>query len=255
MSNTFPAPASAPAASPPPVTLALLEPYRAAAELASLWLSAPLFMCAPRGDGHTVLVLPGFNADDHSTACLRGLLNYLGYNCSEWGLGTNMGYRTLGESERRLRRRVQSLAQQSGRRISLVGWSLGGVMARHMARDHPELIRRVITLGAPFTGDPRATTVRFLYELASGDDLDSVASQRAWRANQATPKVPTTSIFSKSDGITAWQNCLEVETENTENIEVVGSHMGLPHIPMALCTLVDRLARPEDRSNDGARPI
>lgn len=215
------------------------------AELAGLWMTAPILWGAPRGDGHCVLVLPGFSADGRSTHWLRRYLSFLGYDSIEWGLGHNLGYRTLGRSEDRLRRRVETLAASSGRKISLVGWSLGGVMARHMARDLPDYVRQVVTLGAPFTGDPTATNIRPLYELLSGEDLDSSHSRKAWRANRTAPPVRTTSIYSKSDGVTAWQNCLEIETEFAENIEVVGSHMGLPHNAMALYVVAERLAQPE----------
>jgi pimeloyl-ACP methyl ester carboxylesterase len=237
------APATIPS---PPLALAALEPYRAMAELAGLWLAAPMLWTAPRGDGHCVLVLPGFNTDGLSTHWLRRYIAYLGYQSTDWSLGRNLGYRTLGASEERLRRQVRALADSSGGKISLVGWSLGGVMARHMARDHPDCVRQVVTLAAPFTGDPTASTIRSLYEMLSGEDLDASPSRRAWQANRAAPSVPTTSIYSKSDGITAWQNCVEIETERAENIEVVGSHLGLTHNAMALYALADRLAQPEN---------
>ena len=230
---------------PPRNALAAMEPFRAIAEFAGLWMAAPLLLAAPRGDGHSVLVLPGFGTDDQSTHCLRRYLDYLGYCSSAWQLGLNFGYRTLGASEERLRQRVEMLAATSGRKISLVGWSLGGVMARHMARDHPECVRRVVTLGAPFTGDPTATSIRRFYEMMSGEDLDASHTRSAWQANRAPPSVPTTSIYSRSDGVTAWQNCLETATATAENVEVVGSHMGLPHNAMAFHVVADRLAQPE----------
>lgn len=231
----------------PRLGLTALEPFRALAELAGLWMAAPVLSAAPRGDGHCVLVLPGFSADDLSTHSLRRYLDYLGYRTAVWGLGRNLGYRTLGESEERLRRRIASLVTKSGGKISLVGWSLGGVMARHMARDHPEFVRQVVTLGAPFTGDPTATSIRRFYEMVSGEDLDAPNSRLAWHTNRAAPSVPTTSIYSKTDGVTAWQNCLEIETESAENIEVIGSHMGLPHNAMALYAVADRLAQPDNQ--------
>ena len=118
-------------------------------------------------------------------------------------------------------------------------------MARHMARDLPESVRQVITLGAPFTGDPKATSIRKLYEMLSGDDMDAPQSRAAWHANRAPPSVPTTSIYSRSDGITAWQNFLEIETAIAENVEIVGSHLGLLHNAVALSVVADRLAQPE----------
>lgn len=227
----------------PWLCLAMAEPWRSAGELAGLLLAAPMLMTAPRGDGHSVLVLPGFGATDSSTMLLRRYLDFLGYRSATWSLGRNLGYQMLGEAEERLRARVTRIAENSGGKISLIGWSLGGIMARHMAREHPESIKQVITLGAPFTGNPTATTVRALYEHFSGENFDSPDVQMAWRSNRAPPPVPTTSIYSKTDGITAWQNCLEVETDLAENVEVFGSHTGLPHNPMALCAIAKRLAR------------
>lgn len=227
----------------PSLALTFAEPWRALGEFAGLCLSMPMLMSAPRGDGHSVLVLPGFAATDFSTSPLRAYLDCLGYRSAVWALGRNLGYQTLGKAEERLRARVQEIATSSGQKISLVGWSLGGVMARHMAREHPEFIRRVVTLGAPFTGNPSATTIRGFYEVISGEDFDSPATQLAWQANRASPNVPSTSIYSRSDGITAWQNCLEIESETAENIEVIGSHVGLPHNPMVLYALASRLAQ------------
>lgn len=232
----------------PSLALAMAEPLRATSEFAGLLLSAPILLTAPRGDGHSVLVLPGFGASDMSTSPLRLYLSLLGYHTAAWALGRNMGYRTLGVSETRLRGRVRALAAQSGGKISLVGWSLGGVMARHMAREHPECIRQVITLGAPFTGNPMATSIRDFYETMSGESFDSPETLAAWRDNREPPLVPTTSIYSKTDGITAWQNCLEIETDIAENIEVFGSHAGLPHNPLALYTIAKRLARVDERA-------
>ena len=230
---------------PPSIALAWLEPLRALGEFAGLFVTAPMLMTASRGDGHSVLVLPGFNATDLSTACLRGYLTYMGYRSEEWSLGRNLGYRTLGKAQERLRHRVEEVAAASGKKISLIGWSLGGVMARQMAREHPELVRQVITLGAPFTGDPRATSIRSYYEWTSGEQLDAPESRQAWEANRAAPTVPTTSIYSRSDGITAWRNCLEEETATAENIEIVSSHIGLTINPMALYVVADRLAQSE----------
>lgn len=232
--------------SAPPTYLATAEPWRSAAELAGLWLSAPMLaLTQSRGDGHSVLVLPGFGATDASTLALRGYLDFIGYRSATWALGRNLGYHTLGEAEERLRARIREIYDKSGGRVSLIGWSLGGVMARHMAREHPELVRQVITLAAPFTGNPAATNVRSIYELFSGENLDCPDVLASWRENRLPPPVPTTSIYSKSDGICAWQNCLEVETSLAENVEVSGSHIGMPHNPVVFGVIASRLAREE----------
>ena len=232
--------------SAPRLCLAMAEPWRATSEFGFLLLASPMLAMAPRGDGHSVLVLPGFGATDSSTLLLRSYLDFLGYRSAAWSLGRNLGYQMLGVAEERLRARVARIAKSSGGKISLIGWSMGGVMARHMAREHPESIRQVITLGAPFTGNPMATTVRQLYEKLSGECFDSPDVQRAWRSNREPPPVPSTSIYSKTDGITAWQNCVEIETDLAENIEVLGSHIGLPHNPMVLHAIANRLAGDDD---------
>ena len=231
----------------PPLALAAAEPFRAIGEFMGLFMASPMLLSAPRGEPHVVLVLPGFGATDMATFFLRRYIDFLGYHSATWSMGRNLGYRTLGEGEERLRARVRQLARKNGHRISIVGWSLGGVMARHMAREHPEHIRRVITLGAPFTGNPSATSVRGMYELLSGDNFDSAETMAHWQANQAPPQqVPTTSIYSRTDGVTAWQNCLETETRLATNVEVMGSHMGLPHNPLALYAMAEQLALPAE---------
>ena len=222
-----------------------MEPIRAISELACSWAWAPVLASAKRGDGHTVLVLPGFNTSDASMSIMRTYLQYLGYQSKAWELGYNHGYRMLGDKQHRLHGRLRHLTKSSGGKVSLVGWSLGGVMARQLAREYPEMVRQVITLGAPFAGDPRATSARRIYEFLTGEDLDDPEVQRVWAEHRITPAVPTTSIFTRTDGVIAWPNCLESERETVENIEVVGSHTGLPANPMALLAIADRLALPE----------
>ncbi|NWK95975.1 hypothetical protein DM806_09865 [Sphingobium lactosutens] len=229
----------------PSFGLALLEPARAFAEFGALLMNASTLLNAPRGDGHSVIVLPGFGASDLSMAYLRHFINFLGYRSVAWHLGRNMGYQSLGPNTEELRKRFEDVASKSGGRVSLVGWSLGGVMARHMARDYPELVRRVVTLAAPFTGDPAATSIRAFYEMLSGEDFESLETQALWQANRAAPSVPTTSIYTRSDGITAWRNCLETESDLTENAEVIGSHLGLPYNIMAYRIVAERLALPD----------
>lgn len=229
----------------PSSTLAWLEPFRAMLELSALPAASPLLMSAPRGDGHPVLVLPGFCTGDSSTLILRQYLNYLGYRSEAWELGYNLGHETLGGDGSKLLSRLSKVVDRSGRRASIVGWSLGGVMARNVARKHPELVRQVITLGAPFAGEPTATSLRAFYEAVTGETLDSAAAMARFRRDMEPPPVPTTSIYTRSDGITAWQNCLEEETGTAENIEIAGSHSGLTHNPAALLLIAQRLAQPE----------
>lgn len=230
---------------PPSYGMLLLEPLRAAMELAALPLLAPLPLTAKRGDGHSVLVIPGFTATDNWTAILRAYLGFLGYRAEAWELGRNLGYRNLGPEAEHLHARVREIHRASGKKISIVGWSMGGVMARSAARAQPELVRQVVSLGAPFTGNPNALSIRGIYEALSGEKIDTPAAKDRFERDRAQPPVPTTSIYTKTDGIAAWRNCLEPEGPQAENIEIVGSHSGLVVNPLALRLLADRLAEPE----------
>ena len=143
----------------PPTLLALAELHRAVVELTTLPLAAPILRMAPGGDGHPVLVMPGFTASDVSTGILRRYLTSLGYDTYAWELGRNLGPKAIGREGEKLVERLKAIHKATGKKVSLVGWSLGGVMARKLSRQAPGAVRQVITLGSPFTGDPRATTV------------------------------------------------------------------------------------------------
>jgi len=193
----------------------------------------------PRGDGHSVLVLPGFGASDRSTRPLRAFLKGRGYDAHGWSLGRNVGPR---EGQRAaLAQQLTSLHNKSKRKVSLIGWSLGGIYAREIAKRMPESVRLVITLGSPFA-NPGATAVRRIYEALRGEPM---AGARDVARLRAPPPVPSTAIFSKSDGVVAWQSCLEPDAPQTENIEVDGSHVGLGVNPVALYVIADRLAQGE----------
>ena len=225
---------------PPSKTLLLLE-GRALHELAAFAGALPLLSLAPRGDGHSVLVLPGLIASDISTRPLRAYLASRGYDAHGWGQGRNFGPRA--GVERRMLDHIRELRRRSGRKVSLIGWSLGGVYARQLAKLVPDDVRQVITLGSPFNGSPRATNAWRLYEFTSGRSADE--AQAMGSALHVTPPVPTTAIFSRTDGVCAWQCCVEQEGPQVENIEVQGSHCGLGHHPAAVFAIADRLAQRE----------
>ena len=230
---------------PPSRLLALTELPRALVELGSLPLTAPLLATSPRGDGHPVLVLPGFITTDASTTVLRGFLKRLGYDAREWGLGRNLGPRAIGREGERLLAKVKEIHEATGEKVSLVGWSLGGVMARLVAQRLPDMVRQVITLGSPFTGDPRASNVWRTYEWLTGQRVnDGHTRSQMTESAQALP-MPATSIYSKGDGVVAWQNCVEPETDTADRIEVRGSHCGLGVNPAVLYAIADRLAQAE----------
>ena len=230
---------------PPSAALALTEVSRAAIEFGALPLAAPLLMMAPKGDGHPVLVLPGFVTTDLSTTVLRRFLARMGYDAHSWDLGRNLGPRAIGQEGEKLIARLEAIHAQTGRKVSLVGWSLGGILARQLSRRRPDLVRQVISLGSPFAGDPRATPVWKVYELLTGQRLKDPDTRAQLAESELAPPVPSTAIFSKGDGVVAWRNCLEPETPTTDNIEVNGSHCGLGVNASVLYAVADRLAQPE----------
>lgn len=226
---------------PPPSTALMLMEGRAMPELGAFWLMRPWLSATARGDGHPVLVLPGLMADDASTRALRGFLNSHGYKAHGWKQGRNMGLRD--NVERDMLARIAELYERYGqRKISLVGWSLGGLYARQLAKAAPDKVRCMISLGSPFAGSPKSTNAWRAYEMVSGSKVED---QDLLAALIEAPPVPTTSIFSRSDGICAWQACLNEDGPTSENIEVVGSHCGLGHHPAAVYAIADRLAQPE----------
>jgi len=210
-----------------------------ATSLAYLW---PLLGTAPRGDGHAVMVLPGFTAGDESTAILRRFLGRLGYRALPWTLGQNTGSFALQE---RLIERFEALTQRSGERISLIGQSLGGVYARELARQFAPRVRQVITLGSPFASKSPETTnavVSRLFQYMSGMSRDDMRDYMLSFAAEPPP-VPSTAIYSRADGVVHWQSCLEYAGAQAENVEVHGSHSGMAMNAMVFHVLADRLAQ------------
>lgn len=229
--------------SPPSPWLALAEPVRAAAELGSLVAAWPLIGTAPRGDGHPVLVLPGYAGTDASTWFLREFLANLGYEALPWNLGRNRGGAN-GSLAPRLASRLNDIHQRTGERVSIVGWSLGGVFARMLALHVPEEIRAVVTLGSPIGGRPTATTVYRMYARTGDPRAARIRAAADPSAGAALPpEVPFTAIYSKSDGVVAWQIARERPAPRTENIEVVSSHVGLGVNPAVFYAIADRLAQ------------
>jgi pimeloyl-ACP methyl ester carboxylesterase len=227
---------------PPPLGLFALDQGRAALDLMQLRRRRQLLRTARAGDGHPVLVMPGLLAGDLSTVPLRRFLRALCYDAQGWELGLNMGPTpTLRE---RLLARFEALrARHDGRRVSLIGWSLGGIYARELARARPDQVRLVITLATPFR-DISATHAARLVPLRPGGRPLREARELHEHLRQPLP-VPTTSIYSKTDGIVAWRSCLESEGPERESVEVACSHTGMGFHPEALAVVADRLAQPE----------
>ncbi len=209
-------------------------------EIGASLAAQPLLSLAPRGDGHPVLVLPLMLGNDLATQPLRHYLSKQGYAAQPWGLGINAGPRQ--ELMVRCLRHLRELHERHGRSVSLIGWSLGGLYARELAKQAAEIVRLVITLGTPFTGRPKPAEIWQLYEWVTGDQMGLTEVQGPL---EQPPPVPTTSIFSRSDGIVPWTASVERESRLTENIEIESSHLGLGVHPLALYAIADRLAQPE----------
>ena len=235
---------------PPSKKLLVSEAGRVFSSISSLMLGFPLLNYAPHGDGHPVLVLPGFLSGDTSTLPLRLFLKSRGYDAHGWELGINYGRGIDPESmipaDSKTLAKVRQLHETTGRKVSIIGWSLGGIYAREIARITPASVRTVITLASPFRGERKASNVWRTFERVSGHKLDELPDELYERA-RTSPPVPTTAIYTKTDGITAWETCVEdlPNCGDCENIELETSHLGIGFSPIALWAIADRLAQPE----------
>ena len=198
----------------------------------------------PKGDGHPVLVLPGFLASDASTGPMRGLLKDLGYAPYSWGLGRNLKFDD--DREAQMLRLLERIYEKHGRKVSIVGWSLGGVFAREIAKAAPDKVRFVISLGSPISSNRNYSNARKLYDRINGEPEKLQAERMAQL--HVPPPVPTTSIFTKTDGIVAWRGSIQEShpsNPETENIEAPASHVGLGVNPLVMYLIADRLAQAE----------
>ena len=227
---------------PPAQRLLMLE-QRALFELGALLASAPFLRLIGRGDRHPVLVMPGFTATDHSTIGLRYLIRSWGYWAHGWQLGTNVGPTPPVLSG--IRDRLDELHDRHGMRVSLVGWSLGGLYARYLARQTPEKVRNVITLGSPLqmTHGDRSSASGIADRLQHL--FDPAFIEMADHERGPLP-VPATSVYTRTDGVVRWQACLDVADETHENVAVRGSHAGLGFNPAVIYVVADRLGQLED---------
>jgi pimeloyl-ACP methyl ester carboxylesterase len=226
--------------------LRLTEPLRAAIDLSTLPFAMPWLSLPRAGDGHPVMVIPGFTAGGRSTKIIRDFLTRRGYNTSCWQQGTNMGVR--GDLYDGAVEMLEKMHEESGRKVSLVGQSLGGIYAREMAKRHPHLVRQVISLGSPFNnigGNPSKEPNH--YKRFAQEQRQKSAQFRSmeWQPSEAPP-MPTTAIFSKADGVCHWHTCRQHHGHsNTENVEVIGSHIGMGVNAQVLFVVADRLSQTE----------
>lgn len=228
----------------PALPLFLTEPLRGALSLAALPAAAPLLAHAPRGDGHIVLVFPGLMGDDLSTRPLRRYLRLLGYDARGWGLGRNVGPSPAIVAG--MPRLLSDAAEESGRKASLIGWSLGGIFARELARREIDSVRQVITLASPYAmNDAQQSRADRAFSSQARRHVPGGLPSRE-RMRQPIG-VPTTSIYSRTDGIVDWRACIEQTTAIHENVEVRAGHLGIGVDPAVMWLLADRLTQPEDQ--------
>jgi pimeloyl-ACP methyl ester carboxylesterase len=234
---------------------ALLEFGRAVQELMSLAPASRWLSGLPRGDGQPVMTLPGFGGADGSTALLRRYIARWGYEAHPWQLGRNMdpaaaremsavlGF--MDEVVTNVGAQLRRIHRRSRKKVSLVGWSLGGLYARQLAAAYPELVRQVITLGTPF-GDPRSTIIWPIMQRLRDAAEPSHTDMAAWVERARIPiEVPLSVIWSRTDGFVHPSIAVLPDGPRTENIHVCSSHAGFGVNPMAFYVVADRLAQPE----------
>jgi pimeloyl-ACP methyl ester carboxylesterase len=224
----------------PPKTLMLWE-LRVVPELVASFLPRPFATRPPRGNGEPVMVIPGFAADDLAVKLLVGRLCRLGYDATSWGLGRNTG--NVKRLQPLLVERLQQRFEASGAKLKLVGWSLGGAMARDVAREHGEWIEQIVTLGSPVVGGPKFTAVGRSYQ-KKGLDLDRMAAAADRRETAKTIPVPVTALYDRHDGIVSWNACIDRHNRHVRHVEVQCSHLGMVVDRTVFNIIANTLARP-----------
>lgn len=233
-----PAPVSVPALDALPAPQAapsLAGELRTGLQLARLARAAPWLLRAPRGHGEHVIDLPGWRAPEASNAPLRGYLRILGYESRSWGLGVNRG--NPAADARALIARLRE--RPHGERVGLVGWSLGGVVAREIARELPERVACVVTYGTPVVGGPTYTVAARVYGVQRSRRAEALAA----RLDAERPiAVPITAIFTRADGVVDWRACIDRSSPHARHVEVRSTHVGLGFDPDVWWTVAGALA-------------
>jgi pimeloyl-ACP methyl ester carboxylesterase len=225
----------------PPLSLLAMEPLRALFDFCASKLAS---QAEPIGDGHSVIVFPGLGGAPFTTSHLRSFLKDSGFDAHCWGRGMNTG--PDGDFDAwlgLLQDHVQQLHEQTGRKVSLVGWSLGGIYARELAKRTPDAVRQVITLGTPFAAMRGATHAESVYKLLNSGGTQLTPDMQA--RLRASPPVPTTSVYSKSDGVVSWRGCIAPRSDISESVEVSASHLGMVSHTQVLRVVANRLAQAE----------
>lgn len=199
-------------------------------------------------------MLPGFLASDTSTAILRAFLVSRDLRALPWALGRNRGFAAMRDA---VVRRFLELTETTGARVSLVGWSLGGLLGRYLARHHPDRVRTLVALGSPLHGHPGDTAVGRLYERADPQVRARFEAlrRRSGELIAAPVDVPSTAVYSRSDGVVPWAMAREFPSARSESIRVFASHLGMGVNPAVLYAVADRLAQPDGQWRPFKPPV
>jgi alpha/beta superfamily hydrolase len=228
---------------PPPLS-GLIRETRGLLELPRLMLRFRDLARQPPGHGQPVLLLPGYGAGDGSTAILKIYLRLLGYRVRGWGLGRNSG--DVPDLMPRILKRIVSFARRTHQEVRLIGWSLGGYLAREAARERPDLVHRVITLGTPVVGGPKYTVVARRFH-RRGIDIAAIEAEIELR-NQISLRTPVTAIYSRADAVVAWEACIDHNGTDVEHVEVRTTHIGFGFSAEVYKIIAQRLAD-DDKSS------
>ncbi len=211
-----------------------LQPWRLAAK-------APQLLRAPRGDGRAAIAFPGWKAPDVTTAPLRAYLRSVGHDARGWGLGVNQGDVEARRDDMVIA--VRELAEKTGRAVNLLGWSLGGVIAREVAREAPESVHRVVIYGSPVVGGPTHTAGVGTYDPA---EVERIRELQIELDTTDPVRVPITAIFTRNDTVVDWRACIDRYSLDVTTVEVGSTHVGLGIDPDVWLVVAKALAENDD---------
>ena len=211
-----------------PASSGMIREARGLIELPRLLLRFPALALQPRGNSEPILLFPGHGMGDGTTVMLKAYLRLIGYRARGLGLGRNMG--AIADLLPRVLKRLASFSRRSNQKVTLIGWSFGGYVAREIARERPDLVRQVITLGTPVIGGPKYTVVAKMCR-QRGMDIEAIAAEVERRNHAVLLEIPVVAIYSRGDAVVAWEACIDRLTPNIKHVEVKTTHFGFGFSP------------------------
>ena len=229
----------------PSLKLYFTEPFRAIKDRQRGSKYLKRINAKPTKNGQPVLVIPGFMASGASTKSIRYLVENLGYEPYDWACGRNYGE---VEKVQQVSNLIDQIYAKKQQKITLIGWSLGGVFARVLAKEHPTKIDQVITLASPFASLTAPNNASWLFSLITGGKKVKDAAQQ-WLDDLAEPPtIPTTAVYTKQDGIVPWAACMNpITNKEHRNIEVNGAHIGLGYNPEVFQIIEKALSQQKEK--------